>query len=165
MSRMLALTCALAIVAVAAGSAFAPAFAQQAATPPYGPPITLDDAKRFRARVTLNPASSSPRSGPTVTEYASEWLTMLAGVRPATAAEYRRDLEKYILPRIGHVRMGALDARKIRRLAYDLREEKTVRAPRGRSWATVRRLLAPFSVMLTVASEDGVNGCGVVSGA
>jgi integrase len=117
---------------------------------------TLDDAKRFRAKVTLNPASSSPRSGPTVNEYASEWLTMLAGVRPATAAEYRRDLEKYILPRIGHVRMGALDARKIRRLAYDLREEKTVRAPRGRSWATVRRLLAPFSVMLTVASEDGV---------
>jgi hypothetical protein len=92
---------------------------------------TLDDAKRFRAKVTLNPASGSPRSGPTVSEYAAEWLSMLAGVRPATAAEYRRDLEKYILPRIGHVRMGALDARKIRRLAYDLREEKTTRARPG----------------------------------
>jgi integrase len=117
---------------------------------------TLDDAKRFRAKVTLNPASVSPRTGPTVSEYAEEWLSLLAAVRAATAAEYRRDLEKYVLPRIGHVRMGALDARRIRRLAYDLREERTVRAPKGRSWATVRRLLAPLSVMLRVASEDGV---------
>lgn len=117
---------------------------------------TLDEAKRFRAKVTLNPASASPRSGPTVSEYAEEWLSMLAGVRSATAVEYRRDLEKYVLPRIGHVRLGALDARRIRRLAYDLREEQTIRAPRGRSWSTVRRLLAPFSVMLSVASEDGV---------
>jgi integrase len=117
---------------------------------------TLDDAKRFHAKATLNPASSSPRSGPTVNEYAEEWLSLLAAVRAATAVEYRRDLEKYILPRIGHVRLGALEARKIRRLAYDLREERTVRAPRGRSWVTVRRLLAPLSVMLGVATEDGV---------
>src|SRR5207253_11333314 len=31
---------------------------------------TLDEAKRFRAKVTLNPAAVSPRSGPTVSEYA-----------------------------------------------------------------------------------------------
>ena len=46
-----------------------------------------------------------------------EWLSLLAAVRAATAVEYRRDLEKYVLPRVGHVRMGALDARKIRRCA------------------------------------------------
>jgi integrase len=117
---------------------------------------TLDEAKRFRAKVTLNPAAGSPRSGPTVAEYADEWLSMLAGVRPATAVEYRRDLEAYVLPRLGGVRIGALDARRIRKLAYDLREEKTKRAPAGRSWATVRRILAPLSVMLGAASEDGV---------
>lgn len=117
---------------------------------------TLDEAKRVRARATLNPATGTPRSGPTVSEYSEEWLAMLAGVRPATAKEYRRDLETYILPRIGGIRMGALDARKIRRLAYDLREERTTRAPSGRSWSTVRRILAPFSVMLSSASEDGV---------
>lgn len=117
---------------------------------------TLEEAKRFRAKVTLNPAAGSPRSGPTVSEYADEWLGMLAGVRPATATEYRRDLTKYVLPRIGSVRLGALDARRIRRLAYDLREEKTKRAPTGRSWSTVRRILAPLSVMLSAASEDGV---------
>jgi integrase len=81
---------------------------------------------------------------------------MLVGVRPGTAIEYRRDLETYILPRIGGVRMGALDARKVRRLAYDLREERTTRAPSGRSWSTVRRILAPFSVMLSAAAEDAV---------
>jgi integrase len=117
---------------------------------------TLDEAKRFRAKVTLNPATGSPRSGPTVSEYAEEWLSMLAGVRPATAIEYRRDLENYVLPHIGAVRISALDARRIRKLAYDLREEKTKRAPSGRSWSTVRRALAPLSVMLGAASEDGV---------
>ena len=117
---------------------------------------TLDEAKRFRAKVTLNPAAGSPRSGLTVAEYADEWLSMLAGVRPATAVEYRRDLEAYVLPRLGGVRIGALDARRIRKCAYDLREEKTKRAPAGRSWTTVRRILAPLSVMLGAASEDGV---------
>jgi integrase len=117
---------------------------------------TLEEAKRFRAKVTLNPAAVSPRSGPTVSEYAEEWLSMLAGVRPATAIEYRRDLETYLLSGIGHVRIGALDARRIRKLAYDLRDEKTKRAPDGRSWATVRRILAPLSVMLSAAAEDGV---------
>jgi integrase len=117
---------------------------------------TLDEAKRFRAKVTLNPDAGSPRSGPTIAEYAEEWLSMLAGVRPATAVEYRRDLETYVLPRLGGVRIAALDARRVRKLAYDLRDEKTKRAPAGRSWATVRRILAPLSVMLGAASEDGV---------
>jgi integrase len=117
---------------------------------------TLDEAKRFRAKVTLNPAAGAPRSGPTVSEHAQEWLGMLAGVRPATVSEYRRDLETYVLPRIGASRMGSLDARRVRRLAYDLREEQTSRAPKGRSWSTVRRILAPLSVMLSAAAEDGV---------
>ena len=117
---------------------------------------TLDEAKRFRAKATLNPSTVSPRSGPTIRAYADEWLSMLGSVRPSTAIEYRRDLEKYVLPRIGSIRMGALDARRIRRLAYDLREERTRRAPAGRSWSTVRRLLAPLSVMLSAATEEGV---------
>jgi glc operon protein GlcG len=66
MSRMFALTCALAAFAVA-GSALAPAFspvfspalAQQAPTPPYGAPITLDDAKRAMAAAELEAAKNS----------------------------------------------------------------------------------------------------------
>jgi len=61
MSRMLALVCALAMFAIVAGSASAPALAQQpaAATPPYGPPITLDDAKRAMAAAELEAAKNS----------------------------------------------------------------------------------------------------------
>src|ERR1700719_1053367 len=59
MSRMLALACALAAFAVVAGSALAPASAQQASTPPYGPPITLDDAKRAMAAAELEAAKNS----------------------------------------------------------------------------------------------------------
>lgn len=52
--------------------------------------------------------------------------------------------------------MGALGARRIRGLAYAFRDDKTSRAPSGRSWSTVRRILAPLSVMLSAATEDGV---------
>jgi glc operon protein GlcG len=57
MSRMLALGCALAAF-VAAGS-LAPATAQQPSTPPYGPPITLDDAKRAMSAAELEAAKNS----------------------------------------------------------------------------------------------------------
>jgi glc operon protein GlcG len=63
MSRMLALVCAFAL---AAGSAMVPALAQQpaapppaAAMPPYGPPITLDQAKRAMAAAELEAAKNS----------------------------------------------------------------------------------------------------------
>jgi glc operon protein GlcG len=67
MSRMLALAGA---VALAAGSAIVPAWAQQPAPqpapppaaapmPPYGPPITLDQAKRAMAAAELEAAKNS----------------------------------------------------------------------------------------------------------
>jgi len=60
MSRMPALVCALAAFAVVAGSVFVPALAQQsAATPPYGPPITLEDAKRAMAAAELEALKNS----------------------------------------------------------------------------------------------------------
>src|SRR5271155_2490336 len=58
MSRMLALACALAVLALAAGPAVAPVLAQST-TPSYGPPITLDDAKRAMAAAELEAAKNS----------------------------------------------------------------------------------------------------------
>jgi uncharacterized protein GlcG (DUF336 family) len=46
---MLALACAFVAFALVAGSAFTPAAAQQPPTLPYGPPISLDGAKRAMA--------------------------------------------------------------------------------------------------------------------
>jgi glc operon protein GlcG len=64
MFRLLALACALAL---SAGSAIVPAMAQQPAAPapassaalPYGPPITLDQAKRAMAAAELEAAKNS----------------------------------------------------------------------------------------------------------
>src|SRR6202142_2559203 len=57
MFRMLALACALAL---SAGSALAQAApAPSAATLPYGPPITLDQAKRAMAAAELEAAKNS----------------------------------------------------------------------------------------------------------
>jgi len=56
---MLALVCAFAL---SAGSAFAPALAQQPSAtplPPYGPVITLDQAKRAMAAAELEAAKNS----------------------------------------------------------------------------------------------------------
>ena len=62
MSRMLALACALAAFALAAGSASAQqptGPSQPAPTPPYGPPITLEQAKRVMAAAELEAARNS----------------------------------------------------------------------------------------------------------
>jgi glc operon protein GlcG len=65
MSRMFALVCAL---AVSVGMAAGPALAQQPAAPaapvstatlPYGPPVTLDQAKRAMAAAELEAAKNS----------------------------------------------------------------------------------------------------------
>ena len=61
MSRMLALACVLAAFALAAGSASAqqPSGTSQRPAPPYGPPITLEQAKRVMAAAELEAAKNS----------------------------------------------------------------------------------------------------------
>ena len=59
MSRMLALACALAVFALAAGTIFTGRVRPASATPPYGMPITLDDAKRAMAAAELEAAKNS----------------------------------------------------------------------------------------------------------
>ncbi len=77
MFRSFALACAVAAglamaLALAAGAAVVPAAAQQlqpvptGATPPYGPPITLDQAKRVMAAAELEAAKNSWQVGVTI---------------------------------------------------------------------------------------------------
>ncbi len=71
-----------------------------------------------RALGAVSETSSTDGTASTGSEHAEEWLSVLAGVRPATAIEYHRDLETYVLPRIGDVRIGGIGARRrIRKLA------------------------------------------------
>ncbi len=72
MFRSFALACAVAAGLVLAGPAVGPALAQQlqpvptGATPPYGPPITLDQAKRVMAAAELDAAKNSWQVGITI---------------------------------------------------------------------------------------------------
>jgi len=59
MSRMLALACAFAAFSIMGGPALAQQPSASAATPPYGPPITLDQAKRAMAAAELEAAKNS----------------------------------------------------------------------------------------------------------
>jgi glc operon protein GlcG len=62
MSRMLLLVCALAVGALAAAGSIGSAAAQQQTiqpVPPYGPPITLDQAKRVMSAAELEAAKNS----------------------------------------------------------------------------------------------------------
>ncbi len=71
MFRLFAFACAVAAGLALAGSAVVPALAQQqavptGATPPYGPPITLDQAKHVMAAAELEAAKNSWQVGITI---------------------------------------------------------------------------------------------------
>ena len=72
MFRSFAVACAVAAGLVLAGPVVGPALAQQlqpvptGATPPYGPPITLDQAKRVMAAAELEAAKNSWQVGITI---------------------------------------------------------------------------------------------------
>ena len=77
MSRMLALTCVLAAFALAARSASAQqpsdTSQQPAPTPPYGPPITFEQAKRVMAAAELEAAKNSWQVAVTILDSGGNW--------------------------------------------------------------------------------------------
>lgn len=74
-------------------------------------------------------------------------------VRASTLAEYRRDLERYILPTLGSKPLQTIAAPDLARLAAHLagREAKAYIADR-----TLRRIFAPLSALLGTAVEEGL---------
>jgi glc operon protein GlcG len=71
MLRMLALACA---VALSAGSASAQQLAVSSATMPYGPPISLDQAKRAMAAAELEAAKNSLQVAITILDSGGNWV-------------------------------------------------------------------------------------------
>ena len=73
-------------------------------------------------------AGITPKVGErdTVAVWLRHWLYNIAapadgrGVRPKTYAAYRGDVERHLVPRIGHLRLTKLDAEHIERLHADL---------------------------------------------
>ncbi len=87
---------------------------------------TEQDAKAARdeARVRARRGEYVNRSASTVAEYLVEWLEAHATtVKPKTLAGYRHDIDHYILPRIGRMRLQALRPAVISKLYRDLSEQ------------------------------------------
>jgi integrase len=81
-------------------------------------------------------------------EYAEQWLSSRApGLRPSTASEYRRILEREILPRYGHLPLAAVTRSQLKAYAAE-------RGAEGLSANTIRNHLAPLRALLASAVDD-----------
>ncbi len=86
---------------------------------------TEEDAKAARdeARVRARRGEYVNRSTSTVAHYLAEWVEAHASaVKPKTLAGYRHDIDHYIVPRIGRMRLQALRPAVISKLYRDLSE-------------------------------------------
>ncbi|HSH58472.1 MAG TPA: tyrosine-type recombinase/integrase [Acidimicrobiales bacterium] len=75
----------------------------------------------------------------TVTEYLREWLPAIKStVRPGTWSSYRLNMERHVIPRIGHVPLRQLGALHLNGLYADLLSTGRCRGDGGLSPRTVR---------------------------
>jgi integrase len=80
-------------------------------------------AARDEARIRAQRGEYVNRSVSTVADYLAEWLEAHAStVKPKTLAGYRHDINHYIVPRFGRMRLQALRPAVISKLCRDLAE-------------------------------------------
>ena len=80
-------------------------------------------AARDEARIRARRGEYVNRSVSTVAEYLAEWVEIHAStVKPKTLAGYRHDIDHYIVPRIGRMRLQALRPAVLSKFYRDLAE-------------------------------------------
>jgi integrase len=80
-------------------------------------------AARDEARIRARRGEYVNRSVSTVADYLAEWVeTHASTVKPKTLAGYRHDIDHYIVPRIGRMRLQALRPAVLSKLYRDLAE-------------------------------------------
>lgn len=95
----------------------------------------------------------------TVGDFLLAWLAGKGNLRPSTRRGYRRNIEKYLVPRIGQVKLSALHGAQIERALGELRDDRGIGA------ATTRRVFATLRVALNKAVRQGLivnNPCATV---
>jgi integrase len=107
-----------------------------------------------RLRVVAHDRLYVAPSKQTVAEYLQMWLAALpaSGLRPSTVDGYRRNLEGYIIPRLGHIKVGALTAPQLDVVYAELLERGRRRDGTGLSKRSVRYV----HTTLHKALNDGV---------
>ena len=86
----------------------------------------------------------------TVRDYLLEWLAGKGNLRPSTRRGYQRNIDKYLVPRIGDIPLTALRGAHIERALREIRDE------RGMGAATTRRVFATLRVALNKAVRQGL---------
>ena len=150
---------------------------------------TYDEARRLRTAraASVDDGSYQPQTRELFGDYARAWVDRYQGngrrgFTEDTRTEYRRDLERYAIPRLGRMRLEQITARDVAQLiawmcdeqAQGRREAEEVRAalaekrgvapaslplkvaPRYMADATVRRVLAPLRACMRTATAEGL---------
>jgi integrase len=118
---------------------------------------TMVEARALKASVTADVARGEFRSlsRATLREYATEWIEgyqgrTSRGFRETTRQEYRRDLERDIVPYLGARRLTEIEPRDIKQFASYLATKRNL------SPASVRLVIAPLRALLATAFEEGL---------
>lgn len=100
--------------------------------------ITADQARRKAARIiadikagnepVLHNGASTADAGPTVAEVSERFMTEHVAVRckPATQRQCRDIIDRYLLPRLGNVRLGQIGRERVAALHFSLHETPTM---------------------------------------
>lgn len=122
---------------------------------------TYDDARRLRARraAAVEDGSYQPQTRERFADYARTWVERYQGngrrgFTEDTRHDYRRDLERYAIPRLGRMRLEQVTPRQIAEFIAWLCDEGE--QDRRLADATVRRILAPVRACLRSAMHEGV---------
>lgn len=152
---------------------------------------TLDDARRLRRRrqASVDDGTHTPQTRAKLADYAREWVDRYQGrgrrgFRENTRDDYRRDLERYVIPRLGTLRLEQVTPRHIaelvgwlcdddaqgERVAAERAEAARVAAeakgqpapepkdaePVYLADSTIRRILSPLRACLASAVAEGL---------
>lgn len=96
-------------------------------------------------------------------ELAEEWFASKHRLRPSTRQNYRKSLDLVLLPRLGHLKLGAIDASLIARLIRELETRglnaiDAKRRLRPLSSSSVENHLKPLNGTLQLAVRRGLLG-------
>jgi len=112
---------------------------------------TLKDAIHTREELQVeNRAGRIVRPGKkTVGEYLAEWIDAVQPtIKPSTWAAYNTHITKYLIPKLGSIRLNQLTTTHVRRIYADLVKEGRIGS------STVRRVHATLHRALADAVED-----------
>ncbi len=117
---------------------------------------TLAEARALKAALTTDVRRGEYRelSRITFAEYAGGWVETYQGrtargIRPATLADYRKQIERYATPFFGQLRLAEIEPRDVKLFAKSVSD-------RGVGRNTVRLAVAPLRALFATALEEGL---------